>query len=203
MKEATKDTEGMILEAAREVFLQHGYEGATTQMIADSAGINKALVHYYFRNKDKLFEAVFLEAFTKMIPDILKVFNSDAELFDKINLFVEAYISALMKYPQIPMFVMRELHRNPSRMVELFQSSEIKPRPFIIQIEEAVRKGSIRAVDPLQLVVNMMSMCIFPFAARSIIQGFLFGNDEEKYRAFLLSRKKEVADFIIQAIKKP
>lgn len=203
MKTGGKDTEGAILEAARRIFLQHGFEGATTQMIADSAGINKALVHYYFRNKDKLFEAVFLEAFAKMIPDILKVFNSDLDLFDKIKKFVDTYITALMNYPQIPMFVMRELHRNPSRIVELFHNSDIRPQQFVLQIQDEIRKGSIRPVDPQQLFVNMMSMCIFPFAARSIIQGFLFGNDTEKYREFLLSRKKEVADFIIQAIKKP
>lgn len=202
MNESHRDTEKVILDAARKVFLQHGFEGTTTQMIADVAGINKALLHYYYRNKDKLFEAVFMEAFMKMIPNIGQVLSSDMDLFKKIEKFVEIYIDSLINYPQIPLFILHELHRNPSRVVELISSTELKPRFLLAQFEEEIRKGTIIRMDPNQIVVNMMAMCIFPFAARPIVQGFIFGNDREEYQEFLESRKTEVARFIIQAIRK-
>lgn len=202
MNESHRDTEKVILDAARKVFLQHGFEGTTTQMIADVAGINKALLHYYYRNKDKLFEAVFMEAFMKMIPNIGQVLSSDMDLFKKIEKFVEIYIDSLINYPQIPLFILHELHRNPSRVVELISSTELKPRFLLAQFEEEIRKGTIIRMDPNQIVVNMMAMCIFPFAARPIVQGFIFGNDREEYQEFLESRKTEVSRFIIQAIRK-
>lgn len=202
MNEPHRHTDEAILDAARKVFLQHGFEGTTTQMIADVAGINKALLHYYYRNKDKLFEAVFMEAFRKMIPDIGQVLNADMDIFEKVRKFVDIYVDSFIRYPQIPLFILHELHRNPSKVVELIRSTEIKPQFLLAQFEEEMKKGTIIPMDPKQIVVNMMALCIFPFAARPVVQGFIFGNDREAYQKFLESRKTEVARFIIQAIKK-
>jgi AcrR family transcriptional regulator len=197
------DKEGKILEAARHVFLQHGLEGASMQMIADKAGINKALLHYYYRSKGRLFEAVFLEAFNNMIPTLGKILESDMGIFEKIESFVDIYITGLIRYPQIPLFIMHELQRNPGRVVELISQSRMKPMVFAAQVKEEIRKGTIIEIDPLQLIVNLIALCIFPFAARPIIQGFIFGNDAARYDGFLESRKQELPRFIIQAIKKP
>ncbi|HMG13903.1 MAG TPA: helix-turn-helix domain-containing protein, partial [Saprospiraceae bacterium] len=88
-------TEDKIIDAAKKVFLQQGYSGARMQDIADAAGINKALLHYYFRNKDKLFELIFLQCTQKMIPTINSVFDSDEDIFNKIRQFVSTYIEML------------------------------------------------------------------------------------------------------------
>jgi len=195
------DTEVLILDAARKVFLENGFDGTTMQKIADEAGINKALLHYYFRSKDRLFEAVFIEAFSKMIPNLMNVFTSEASLFEKIHGFADTYISALLQFPQIPLFILHELKRNPDRLVELIKSSGINPEIFLNMIHQEIKKGSIRPIDPHQLLVNMLGLCIFPFAARPMIQGFIFKNDSVAYEKFLEDRKKEVAGFIINAIK--
>jgi TetR/AcrR family transcriptional regulator len=195
------ETETAILDAARKVFVQHGFDGTTMQMISDESGINKALLHYYYRSKDRLFEAVFIEAFSKMIPNLMKIFTSESDLFDKIRSFVDAYISALLQYPQIPLFILHELKRNPDRIVELIKSTGINPDIILHFIKLEIKKGTITAIDPQQLLVNMMGLCIFPFAARPMIQGFLFKNDARAYEAFLEKRKKEVSEFIIKAIK--
>jgi TetR/AcrR family transcriptional regulator len=195
------ETETAILDAARKVFVQHGFDGTTMQMISDESGINKALLHYYYRSKDRLFEAVFIEAFSKMIPNLMKIFTSESDLFDKIRSFVDAYISALLQYPQIPLFILHELKRNPDRIVELIKSTGINPDIILNFIKLEIKKGTITAIDPQQLLVNMMGLCIFPFAARPMIQGFLFKNDARAYEAFLEKRKKEVSEFIIKAIK--
>ena len=195
------ETESLVLDAARKVFLEYGFDGTTMQMIAGEAGINKALLHYYYRSKDRLFEAVFIEAFSRMIPNLMKIFISDADFNSKVHSFVDAYISALLQYPQIPLFILHELHRNPGRVVELIKSTGINPDFFINVVRQEINNGKISSVDPLQLMVNMLSLCIFPFAARPMIQGFIFKNDAKAYEKFLENRKKEVAEFILKAIK--
>jgi len=200
MNPAATETEILILDAARKVFLENGFDGTTMQMIASESGINKALLHYYYRSKDRLFEAVFIEAFAHMVPNLMKIFASDAEFPDKIKGFVETYISALIQYPQIPLFILHELHRNPGRIVELMHSTGMNPDFVIDIVRKEIKKGNIIDLDPYQLMVNMLAMCIFPFAARPMIQGFVFKNDANAYQAFLEKRKSEVADFIIKAI---
>lgn len=201
MNPAPTETEILILDAARKVFVQHGFDGTTMQMIANESGINKALLHYYYRSKDRLFEAVFIEAFSKMIPNLMKIFTSESDFFDKIRSFVDAYISALLQYPQIPLFILHELRRNPDRIVELIKSTGINPEIFLNFIKLEIKKGTILPIDPQQLLVNMLGLCIFPFAARPMVQGFIFKNDAKAYQVFMENRKKEVAEFIIKAIK--
>jgi AcrR family transcriptional regulator len=194
------ETEAQILDAARKVFLENGFDGTTMQKISDEAGINKALLHYYFRSKDRLFEAVFIEAFTRMVPNLMKIFASEAEFTDKIRSFVNLYISALQQYPQIPLFILHELHRNPGRIIELMHSTGMNPDFVINIIRQETKNGKIIDIDPYQLMVNMLGMCIFPFAARPMIQGFIFKNDARTFELFLEKRKTEGADFIIKAI---
>ena len=172
------------------------------QMIADEAGLNKALLHYYFRNKDRLFEAVFIEAFGKMAPKMQQIITSEKPFEEKIAHFVHEYISTLMEIPEIPIFIMHELKRNPQRVVELVKRSGIDPQKFTHMIDNEIKKGSFRQVDPHQLLVNMLAMCIFPFAARPIIEGFIFKNDTERFDAFLEKRKTDVTEFILNALKK-
>lgn len=200
MNEKRTETEVLILDAARNIFLEHGFDGASMQMIADEAKINKALLHYYFRSKDRLFEAVFIEAFSKMVPNLLKIFISDIIFTEKIRSLVYTYITALQEYPQIPQFILHELHRNPGRIIELMQSTGINPDLIMNIIRQESKTGKIIEIDPYQLMVNLLGLCIFPFAARPMIQGFIFKNNAKAYEDFLEKRKTEVADFIIKAI---
>lgn len=195
------ETEILVLDAARKVFLANGFDGTSMQMIANEAGINKALLHYYYRSKDRLFEAVFVEAFSQMVPNLMKVFFSEMVFEDKIRAFVDTYISALLQYPQIPQFILHELHRNPQRIVELIESTGLNPEMVFGIIRQEMNKGTIIKMDPRQLMVNLLSLCIFPFAARPMIQGFFFRNDVTAFDQFLEERKKEVAAFILNAIK--
>ena len=202
MSTSTKEPEALILDAARKVFIRNGYEGTSMQMIADEAGMNKALLHYYFRNKDRLFEAVFLEAFGKMAPKLQQIIISEKPFPEKIAIFVNEYITTLMEIPEIPIFILHELKRNPERIVELVSRSGIDPAKIMSMIEDEIRKGTIRQTDPYQLLVNMLAMCIFPFAARPIIEGFIFRNDTKQFEAFMEQRKTDVTEFILNAIKK-
>src|SRR5258706_4583523 len=104
-----KTTEERILDAARKVFVRNGMSGARMQDIADEAGINKALLHYYFKNKRKLFEEIFMEAADELFPRINKIFRSEESLFVKIERFCDEYISVVLENPYLPLFVLNEL----------------------------------------------------------------------------------------------
>jgi TetR/AcrR family transcriptional regulator len=194
------NTEQQILEGAKKVFIIKGFDGARMQEIADEAGINKALLHYYYRSKDKLFEAVFRESLGTFIPKLGELFNSDLDLCNKISSFVNIYVDMLLANPYLPMFILHEINRDPHRIIYIMKQSGLKPDIFIKQIQNDIKKKKIKTITPLQLLVNMLSLCIFPFAGRPIIQSMLFNNNKKEYDKFLLEREKEITKFILNSI---
>ncbi len=110
---AVLPTEAKILEAAKKVFILNGFDGTSMQQIANEAGINKSLLHYYFRTKEKLFAAVFSFAFQNFVPQIQEILNSDISVVIKIERIVAEYMDMLMKNEFIPAFILHEINRNP------------------------------------------------------------------------------------------
>jgi len=200
MTEPEKNTEQQILNAAKTVFLKKGFDGARMQEIADEAGMNKALLHYYFRSKDKLFDAIFQEAFQQFLPRVSEIMTSDKPFFEKIWAFVESYIDMLLENPHLPMFILNELYRHPERLVNIVRGFGIQPELFALQMKKEIEAGNIHPVDPRHFMVTMLGLCIFPFAARPMIQRVLFENNAEEYQKFLLQRKTEVTLFIMNAL---
>ena len=198
-----KSTEEKILAAAKKVFISKGMSGARMQDIADEAGINKALLHYYFRNKEKLFEVIFLEAAQKLFPAINVVFESDIPLFQKFERFCEEYITVMSENPYLPLFVLNEINQDPETFLTKIWGKQNLPRPqkFLEQIEKEIKKGTIKKISPLQLLINLISMIIFPFVAKTMFQ-FNLHLDELQFRAAMQQRKKEIPKFIIDSIKK-
>ncbi len=196
-----KGTEEKILTAAKEIFIQKGYAAARMQEIADKAGINKGLLHYYFKSKDKLFNAIFMEAFYKFSPRLNQIFEADVPLFEKIETFIEEYMDILLQNPGIPSFVVHELNQRPQEFVQQILTNKSRPNPmkFLVQIQSEVQKGNIREINPLQLIVNMVSMCAFPFIARPMFQSIL-QMDDSTYLQFMALRKAEVSQFILESI---
>uniref|UniRef100_A4SEG4 Transcriptional regulator, TetR family n=1 Tax=Chlorobium phaeovibrioides (strain DSM 265 / 1930) TaxID=290318 RepID=A4SEG4_CHLPM len=119
------ETERRILQSAEKVFYRQGYDGARMQEIADEAGINKALLHYYFRSKERLFDAVFSDAVMRLVPPVFAVMNSNSPLMDKVRAFVDAYFNTVVNNPFLPGFVVHEMHRNPSRFSEIIRASRL------------------------------------------------------------------------------
>jgi len=196
---AGENTENQILIAARDVFISKGYEGARMQEIADHAGINKALLHYYFRCKENLFEAVFSEVATHLFPAMKKLLESDLGLNEKITFFIKIYLKTLHENPYIPAFVINTLNTNPEGFLKYIKKAGVNPMLLQQQIEDEAARGLIRKVKAEHLLVNIISMCIFPFVARPIVQNLFDMNDEE-YRKYLLSRESEIIDFVLKSI---
>ncbi len=204
LKKISATTEERIKEAAKKVFVQKGYSGARMQDIANEAKINKALLHYYFRSKDQLFELIFMENVQKMMPKINSIIDSDDKLFDKIENFVAEYLGMLSENPFLPLFVVNELSSHPERFFQKIAplaNGNLKVNKFIQQIQDEAARGKIIPISPVTLLMNTISLCVFPYLGKPMIQ-FVFGFDELQYRMILEQRKKEVASFIINSIKK-
>ena len=199
----TIPSEDKILAAARKVFMTKGMAGARMQDIANEAGINKAMLHYYFRDKDKLFETIFLEEAQKFFPKINMIFQSDNSLEEKIRQFVNEYINEMQENPYLPWFVLNEINLDPDRFMYKIWGKDNLPNPskFLAQIEREVKKGTIKRISPMHLLMNLLSMTIFPFVARPMIQRKL-GLDDMQFRAAMEQRKKEVPKFIMDSIRK-
>ena len=199
--EAKKDsTEDKILEAATNVFVSKGMEGARMQEIADKAGINKALLHYYFRSKEHLFEAIFAEIIKFAFPKITRIVQSDEPIVTKIEQVIDAYIDLLIKHPFIPGFVIKELNRDPSGLFKMVMKFGLNPQVVFDQIQLAMDRGEIIKMQPRHLAANIISMCIFPFAARPIISFVLFKDDQKALETFYAERAEVIKQFVINAI---
>jgi len=191
-----------ILTAAKKVFLVKGMAGARMQDIADEAGINKALLHYYFRNKEKLFETIFKEASGQFFPKITDIIDSDIPLFQKIERFCREYINMMQQNAYLPLFVLNEVTKEPKRFKEkILKNRELPFSKFVVQIEAEIKKKKIKPVNPGQLFLNMISLCIFPFIAKPMWM-LASGIDEIHFNFFMEQRKTEVPKLIIESIKK-
>lgn len=199
--ETKKDsTEAKILEAATNVFVTKGMDGARMQEIADEAGINKALLHYYFRTKERLFEAIFSNVVNMAFPQLTQIAKSDAPFVSKMEQVIDAYINLLKKHPFIPVFVLKELNRDPSGLFKMVIKFGLNPQVIVDQIELAMDRGEIIRTDPRHLAINIISMCIFPFAARPILNFLIFKNDADALDQFYAERADVIKQFVINAI---
>jgi TetR/AcrR family transcriptional regulator len=194
-------TEQRIFDAAHEVFTQKGMDGAKMQEIADRAGINKALLHYYYRSKEKLYEAVAKAVLGRAVPAVRQVIESDLPLEEKIRRFVETYIDVVAKNTFIPLFIISEINKHPEHFINSILPKELpKPEVFFRQVEAEIAAGRIRPIKPQHLIVNTISMCIFPFVGKPLMRIFL-GMSPGEMRIFLEERKQEVTTFVLAALR--
>lgn len=168
-------TEEKILEAAKEVFLKKGFDGARMQEIADTAGINKALLHYYFRSKEKLFLKILQEKIQKILPQLGHIAIQDEPLPDKIDRFIDVYMATLIQNQQLPIFILNSFHKNPELVKEI--PFGIVPTLEAI-FDQAASKGEIKQIDVRQFVLSIVSMCVFPLAAKPMVCHQLELNEE-------------------------
>ena len=197
-----KNTEQLILQAARKVFIEKGLAGARMQDIADRAGFNKALLHYYFTSKAKLFDLVFEREFGIFFANLGTILSSELPLFEKIKNVVALDIERMTQLPGLPNFMLNEISRNPDVILKRLKKIPMEKvlSVFQKQINDEIKKGTVKKINANQLLMNIQSLCVFPFIARPMIKG-LMQMDEKTYQAMIQKRKTEVADFIISAIK--
>jgi TetR/AcrR family transcriptional regulator len=203
------DSEAKILIAAHEVFLRRGTAGARMQEIADEAGVNPALLHYYFRSKERLAEAVFRQVASRLIPSVIAVLGSDDSIETKVERFVHFYLDFLTEHPFVPAYIIAELHHHPERVGQtLAAAASMRPEQasaalfakLRVQIADRVRAGTLRSIAPEQFMVNLLSLCIFPFAAKPML-GMMLGIDAVGFARMIEQRKRELPDFFLRALR--
>ncbi|WP_020607363.1 TetR/AcrR family transcriptional regulator [Spirosoma spitsbergense] len=198
-----QDTESKIREVARRVFLENGYEGAKIRQIADEAGVNLAMVNYYFRSKEQLFKSIYLETFREFIGRIAVLVNEETPLEVKIWKIVDRYTDFILENPSVPMFILAEQRQEGSRFFEEMNvKALIEGSYFRRQLVEEAEKGHIRSVEPLQIIVTIMSNIIFPIMARPVIS-YVGSLDNNGFQQFIEARKQMVPEMIMAWLRLP
>ena len=188
-------TEEKIFEAARRVFIQKGMEGDRMQEITNEAGINKALLHYYFRSKENLFHAIFKDIFSKFIQKTRESFHAEISDKEKILGLIDNYIDLIHANPYVPQFIINEINRDPEVLKDLLFETGIEPQVILRLFTKHSQKMNI---DPRHIFVSILGMVIAPVAARPLMQMVYFNNDPEAYNKFLEERKNIIKQMIIK-----
>ena len=203
------DSESRILDAAHAVFLRRGTAGARMTEIAREAGVNHALLHYYFRSKQRLAEAVFHRAIGQFFPVMLGILASDAPVEEKVRRVAAAQIDMLLENRFLPAYLLAELNHYPERAAQLLGTmagtspSNVRARLFGTlgaQLEEAARSGALRPIAPQEFVLNLVSMVVYPFAARPLVMAIM-GLDDAAFDAMMIRRKAELPAFFLAALR--
>lgn len=189
-----------------DVFVRKGRYGAKMQDIADTADINKAMLHYYFRTKDKLYAKVFENVFISVFGTLHQVFGIDTDFETKLVKFIDQYTNLIMENPQFPIFILRELSEGAEDVKPVFNQilSDNKfnlPFTFIQAIQTAIRNGEIKPVDPRQLLITILGAVVFYFIAEPLLSVFLQKDSAYNREAFIEERKKVIVDIIFNGIK--
>ncbi|MEG1573924.1 MAG: TetR/AcrR family transcriptional regulator [Bacteroidales bacterium] len=200
-----KNTEELILLAAEHEFMTYGYNGAKTVRIASSAGVTHAMLHYYFRTKENLFNKVFEEK-QKLVAKSMEVFflNPDLPFLERIKAVIEAHFDFVANNQALPRFVINELISNPEKL-SLFKdqiSEFVGTLVALIQKEadEAAKQGIIRRVNVTDILIDVASLNIFPFVAFPLLQ-IIKGDCLIDREEFIATRRKESVEVIMQRLK--
>ena len=197
------NTEAAILEAAKKIFRAKGFTGARMQEIADEAKINKAMLHYYFRSKELLFEQIFIEAMHGFFGTIAMTLNDPVTSWkEKLRVLAHKYTDFLKTNQSIPVFVLTEIHRSENTFLNNLPIGEMLQHSlFIRQILEAQLKKEIQPVPPLQIVMMMISGLVFPFMAKPVVKK-IGSYSEDQFIDFLEERKTLVPEMVICYLEK-
>lgn len=194
MAQRDTGTEQLIKDTAKRIFFSEGKLHATTQDIADAAGVNRTLLNYYFRTRDILFEQVADEARTEMSVIIESVFSSKLIFKEKLQHLINVFMDQVMQFPYREMYVVTAFNRNDKSVPE---EKKTRVKLFLREISDEMEKGNIKKMDPRQFCMNLFSLMAYPLITTCINKS-LYGIDDEGYVKLMLDRKKLIFDMIYQ-----
>lgn len=205
MKADDKNMEFQILEAAEKLFVEQGFSKTSTGQIAKLAGCNQALVHYYYRTKDNLFEKVFEEKIRLMAGNLLSINSTGISFEEKIVKVVETHFDFLKQNPRLVSFVFNEISVNPDRLQSLTDRLQQYPKSISAQLSDDVQKwveqGIIRPISGMDLFLTIVSLNVTPFLMRPVVQKLLNLSDKD-IDSMLEQRKKEIVETVLSRLRK-
>ena len=199
------DTKSRILDAADEIFVRHGIDGARMQEIANHAGVNKALLHYHFRSKTDLARAVWLRIAASFAPGVIQMMASDLPLGRKIEQLVDAYHTTLTRHPYLMAYVISEAARHPDLVKSLYSPERRRAARRMIdklqeQIDAGVKAKTMRPLSAEQFLITLIASCQYPFAVGPMIAEVL-GLSSTGLRAFMKRRRTDLPAFLKKALQ--
>lgn len=198
------NTEEEILEVAEKLFLEKGFAMTSTTEIAKEVGCNQALVHYYYRSKEKLFAAIFEKKISLFLSALMRISDENLSFEEKLKIKIESHFDMLKANPQIPFLLFNELITNSKRLSSLKETLSILPKEAIekiqIELQSEINKGKIRPMSVADLVITIVSLNVMLFVTQPIIE-HIFSFSEEEYKQFVEHRKKENVRIIMTSLK--
>ena len=195
------NTKQQILEAARTVFIRKGLEGARMQEIADEAGINKALLHYYFRSKERLFNHIFENALSGVFDVINESILEDGDVFIFIETFVNNYLTVLQSNPFIPNFIFNEINSHPEKIGQFTEKIKLNVPEYKHMMEKNITQKKICNIAPEHLLIDMLGMCVFPYIGRPLLEKVFFDEHPASIENFLYERKQHIISFLKKSLQ--
>lgn len=194
MAQRDTGTEQLIKDTAKRIFFSEGKLHATTQDIADAAGVNRTLLNYYFRTRDILFEQVATEARLEMSAVLDKVFTSELEFKDKLQQLINVFMDEAIKFPYREVYVVTELNRTDKVVPE---EKKTRVKAFLKEINAEMEQGKIKKMDPRQFCMNLFSLMAYPLITNCLNKSIYNVNDAE-YKKLMKDRKKVIFELIYQ-----
>lgn len=200
--EINASTEEKIKEAARHVFTHKGYAATRTRDIAEESGFNLALINYYFRSKQKLFDIIMVEHLQLFVHSVMGIVNDPATTLDKkLELVISHYIDMLISNPNLPLFVLTEVNADPQKLIDKIGVKQMVHKDLVIatQWKELVAKKKVTTINPIHIMMNVVALTIFPFVGSPIIRNRT-GLNIEQFNALMEERKKLIPVWVKEMI---
>ena len=190
-------TEEKIKEAAKRVFITKGFSACTSREIAKEAGMNVALVNYYFRSKNQLFLIIYHAVMHDFMLSMMEVFSTELSLKEKVSLLIDREYEFLTKHPEIPTFVLNEMARNKDSGIQIHETlNDFAKTGVFLEASNAQKRGEMRKVDMVSLTMIIMANCQHPFMARLLTQQ-LHGMTDEQYDTQIIKHKEIIKEMIL------
>lgn len=202
MEEIT-DMETRIIEAAKRVFVRQGYESATMSDIAREAGIGRTALHYYYRTKERLFEAIFGQLMSVLLPNIDRIMAEEKSMLEKLPPIIEQYITIVQANPSFPLFIINELNRDPDHLYRTILKDPERIQPILRmrkQMEQEMEQGLLRPMPLEDIVTALVGQIVFPMLIRRPLTDLFMEGDREAFDAFLLRRRMLITEIIIRLL---
>jgi TetR/AcrR family transcriptional regulator len=192
-------TKELIMNATKNIFFKKGNIHATTQDIADEAGVNRALIHYYFSSREQLLEMVLKDASREMSQRIQKAFMPGSSFREKMDTFLTIHINELLEYPFLENFIIAEFNRSGGGKMHLLSKevAGIFMETFVRDLLDEMEQGTIVRMSPEQFLINIVSLCSYPLIARPLLQQ-VFDLDDAAYLDFIKKRKEQIMMMIFR-----
>lgn len=185
-------TQTLIKEKAKKLFFQKGFLDATTQEIADEAGVNRALIHYYFKSRDQMLDLLLEETILEKKERVSKILSSDLPFRQKIARYIDTVVDHGLEYPYLENFIVSETARHPDKVKNLCTRYPTKSTDLIReQLEQEIKKKKLLPISPEHFMVNLIALCNYPLLSKSVLKT-VHGMTDTAYKKFLLERKKVI-----------